>query len=36
MTPCKPCPYPGKCKGAGKCLNASKDKKTMGNKKKGY
>lgn len=36
MTPCKSCPYPGKCKAAGKCLNPPKGSKTMGNKKSGY
>lgn len=34
MTPCKSCPYPGKCKAAGKCLAQAKTTKTMG--KKGY
>lgn len=33
MTPCKSCPYPGKCKGAGKCLAQAKTTKKMG---KGY
>ena len=33
MTPCKSCPYPGKCRAAGKCLKQGKSTKTMG---KGY
>ena len=36
MTPCKQCPYPGKCRAAGKCLNPPKGGKTMGSKKSGY
>lgn len=36
MTPCKSCPYPGKCRGAGKCLNPPKSSKTMGKPAKGY
>ena len=36
MTPCKSCPYPGKCKAVGKCLNQKKDTKTMGKSGKGY
>ena len=30
---CSTCPTPGKCRAAGKCLNAKKSTKTMG---KGY
>lgn len=33
MKTCPSCPYPGKCKAAGKCLRKPKDNKTMGNKK---
>ena len=36
MKTCPSCPYPGKCKAAGKCLKAPKDNKTMGSKKVGY
>lgn len=36
MKTCPSCPYPGKCKAAGKCLKAPKDNKTMGSKKGGY
>lgn len=27
---CADCPYPGKCRGAGKCLRPKKQTKTMG------
>ena len=35
MKTCSGCPFPGKCRGAGKCLKQKKDAKTMGNAKKG-
>lgn len=30
---CADCPYPGKCRGAGKCLRPKKQSKTMGKTK---
>ena len=30
MKTCADCPYPGKCRGAGKCLRPKKQTKTMG------
>ena len=30
---CSSCPYPGKCRAAGKCLKQKKDAKTMGKQK---
>lgn len=35
MKTCATCPFPGKCRAAGKCLAGKKDSKKMG-KGKGY